>query len=688
MSVQSVVALAAQLLLLNSWQTATIALFAGAGLMLLHSWRWPHQPSLPVLVVGLAVGGGHTTALWLMSPAWPEKIAQLLLVVAFIVSILSILARQLSRQSRPLLNAYGAACQGWSQTLAIALHLSLIAISGLVYTLGPEFIDWILGAESTDALLRYGTAAIILVLSRLFAQHRLTNLHYWELACGVGLIATMGLLLGGQENPQILAATMVALGLLTQLAGTLYVAQKQRANQQYAYLPSWHYIPLAYGILGLGLGHLGFTATTGFYSVVVGIVTLAIGKRQDALRWLRYAGLGLFSLGIYELVIYRMLQASGGQVGDGLTLLALVGSAIATVYLLCHRWVQRYSQLTAAEVNMVSLLHWLLAVGLTALAMISGQSNLGVWLWLGNSSLLTLYAGLRGNYHWLPADDEQSDKQNRRSHHQWTWSSLIIATVAISYSAIQLIPDLTLLKSWGALLTCGLSLIVLRLPWQHWGWPLRPWRRIALSWPALAILLSITAVKTQGLLLVGAFYALMAKQRQAARLSYLSLVLLNWSLWRYLINQGWMTPLWLGIMLGLSGLYILEVDPRWQIVSARQERHRLRSFATLLIGLTALFQAETTSPLFIGLSLLISGSFISLGLMMQVRAYLYIGTLTFILQILRTITLFISTDGRLLWAIGIMVGITLIWVAATFEARRAQIGQLLNHWSDLLSSWE
>ena len=683
----AVMALGGQLLLISSWQMATIALVIGAGLLFLHSCRWPtqKQKTLPVLTVGFAVGGGHTAAIWLMLPAWPENLAQLFLVIALFASGLSILARQLNQQSQGLLRAYGAASRGWSRGLAILLNLSLTLMIVLIHTLGLDFIDWIVGFRLTETFLHYGVAAIILLLARLFTERRLTNLHYWELAWGVGLLVTMGLLLWHQEtSPQMLAAAMVTLGLSTQLLGTVYTQRKQRT-----YKSSWNYIPLVYGVLGLGLGHLGFSATTGFYSIVVGIVTLAIGRRQADLRRLRHAGLGLLSLGTYELVIYRLLQVSGEQVGDGLTLLALVGSAIATLYLFCHRWVQRYSKLTATEVNVVSLLHWLLAVVLAALAMVSGQSRLGVWLWLGTASLLIVYAGLKGNYYWFPAtqpDDEQSD--HRQSHRQWTWSGLTIATIALPYGAVQLLPNLIFIGRWGALLTCGLSLIVLRLPWQRWGWPVRPWRRMSLSWPILAILLSVTMVKTQGLLLVGAFYAFMAKQRQAVRLSYLSLGLLNWSLLRYLIAQGWLNLFWLGIMLGLSGLYILEVDPRWQIVSARQERHRLRSFATLLIGLTAIFQAETTSPIFIGLSLLISFGFIGLGLITQVRAYLYTGTLTFALQILRTVMIFVSTDGRLLWAIGIVFGISLIWIAATFEARRTQISQLLNHWSDMLRSWD
>lgn len=681
----AVMALGGQLFLISSWQMATIALVTGAGLLLLHSCRWPTQKTLPALTVGFAVGGGHTAAIWLMLLAWPEKSAQLFLVIALFASGLSLLAHQLSRQSQGLLQAYGTASRGWSRGLAIALNLSLTLMMVLIYILGLNFIDWIIGFRLTETFLPYGVAAIILLLARLFTERRLTNLHYWELAWGVGLLVTMGLLLWHQKtNPQILAAAMVTLGLSTQLLGTVHTTRKQRT-----YKSSWHYIPLAYSVLGLGVGHASFTATAGFYSIVVGIVTLAIGRRQIDLRLLRRAGLGLLSIGTYELVIYRMLQVSGGQVGDGLALLALVGSAIATLYLLCHRWVQRYSKLTAPEVKTVSLLHWLLAVALAALALISGQSHLGVWLWLGTASLLVFYAALRGNYHWFPAtgpDDKQSDRH--QSHRQWTWSGLAIATIAIPYGTLQLLPNLAFIRGWGALLACGLSLVVLRLPWQRWGWPVHPWRRMALSWPALAILLSVTMVKTQSLLLVGAFYAFMAKQRQAARLSYVSLGLLNWSLLRYLITQGWITPLWLSTMLGLSVLYILEVDRRWQPVSARQERHRLRSFATFLIGLTAIFQAETTSPIFIGLSLLISFGFIGLGLITQVRAYLYTGTFTFVLQILRTVMIFVSTDGRLLWAIGIMLGISLIWIAATFEARRTQINQLLNRWSDMLRNWE
>ncbi|MGD1853934.1 MAG: hypothetical protein ACFB2W_06740 [Leptolyngbyaceae cyanobacterium] len=683
----TVLALAAQGLLLNSWQMATVALGCGALLLWLHSCRWPAQNYLPALTVGCGVGAGHTAAIWLWFMDRSEHEAQFGLLVAIVAVALSLLARRLNQSPRPLLNAYGAASYGWSRTLAILLSLGLTLVLLLVYGLAPNPSGGYVRPISLDVarLLHYGSAAMTLVLARFVGRR--TNLDYWEAAYELGLLVAMGIFLGYREfNPQTLGMALVTLGLGAQLLGT--VAARQRS-----YLSSWHYIPLAYGALGLGLGHLSFTATTGLYSLAVGLTALAVARRKLALRSLGYGGLGLLSLGIYELVIHRMLQTSGGQPGDGLTLLALVGGAIAPLYLLCSPWMQRFTGLTRSAIQTVSLLHWMLAVTLAALAMMAGQSPTGLWLWLGVATLLSIYAWLRGNCHWFPvyesaAEGGQPVPNDHHSYKQWTWSGLIIATIAIPYGVDQLFPNLILIRRWGALLACGLSFIVHAQPWQRLGWPQRPWRRMALGWPILSILLNATTIKTQSLLLVGAFYAVMAQRLRAVRLSYVSLGLLNWSLLRYLLDNGWLTPLWSGTLLGLSALYILEVDPRWQSLSARQERHYLRCLATLLIGLTAIFQAEIASSIFIGVSLLISLGLIGLGLFQQVRAYLYVGTLTFVLQTVRTVMMFVDTDGRMLWAVGIVLGIALIWMAATFESRRAQIRGLLSQWSEMLTNWD
>ena len=42
----------------------------------------------------------------------------------------------------------------------------------------------------------------------------------------------------------------------------------------------------------------------------------------------------------------------------------------------------------------------------------------------------------------------------------------------------------------------------------------------------------------------------------------------------------------------------------------------------------------------------------------------------------------------LLWALGITLGFALIWIAATFESRRASTIALVQYWSAELDRWE
>jgi uncharacterized membrane protein YhdT len=48
---------------------------------------------------------------------------------------------------------------------------------------------------------------------------------------------------------------------------------------------------------------------------------------------------------------------------------------------------------------------------------------------------------------------------------------------------------------------------------------------------------------------------------------------------------------------------------------------------------------------------------------------------------------FVQSYSLALWAIGIVVGILFIWVAATFEARRTQMIALMRYWVDEIEDW-
>jgi hypothetical protein len=143
---------------------------------------------------------------------------------------------------------------------------------------------------------------------------------------------------------------------------------------------------------------------------------------------------------------------------------------------------------------------------------------------------------------------------------------------------------------------------------------------------------------------------------------------------------------------GGSILYVAQIDPALQTQSAREQRHFLRSIATALVCCTALYQAEIdtgrTAVLTGIITLALSVGLVFAGLLLRVRAYLYIGTVTFVLRILRWLWLFISYYSLLLWAVGIVLGLIFIWVAATFEARRNQVNAIVQYWSAELEQWE
>ena len=208
-----------------------------------------------------------------------------------------------------------------------------------------------------------------------------------------------------------------------------------------------------------------------------------------------------------------------------------------------------------------------------------------------------------------------------------------------------------------------------------------------LSVPSAAIAYT---VPTQTLLIVGAFYAWMAHSRSEIRLSYISIGLLDWTLLRYLDAQGWLTGLAISIVAGLSMLYVIEAEPTLSGLSHRQQRHWLRILASALISLTALYQAEVYTPTlgYAAITLALCTGLIFAGLGLKVRAFLYVGTTTFLLQVIRVLWLFISANSLLLWAVGIVLGLLFIWIAATFESRRSQVTNQLDTWTSALQDWE
>lgn len=79
---------------------------------------------------------------------------------------------------------------------------------------------------------------------------------------------------------------------------------------------------------------------------------------------------------------------------------------------------------------------------------------------------------------------------------------------------------------------------------------------------------------------------------------------------------------------------------------------------------------------------------LSAGLFLQIRAFLYVGTLVFTLNALNQLVLLNAVYPLMKWVLGLAVGVALIWVVADFERRRSQWLQITQTWLDNLDGWQ
>ncbi len=662
----STVSLLAQLALLNSSNDLMLACAAAVALMLVNMLTL-RSGAAALLTVGFGLG---FAAAALDSLSDPLGFGWVMLLLAAALWLLWLLQDGLLRFGRgELAPLYAQAAHRWAVGLAT---VSLLALSFYSVTRG---LDWISAEE-----LAPGTALRLLLSGLLLAG--IMAYRSWrsgsELAFyGLGWAAELVLILlvdWQNGSAETLASLTLGLGLATQLAGDFWL---RRTGQRHT---AWNWIPLAYAGLGLGLAHgqllggAGLSATTGLYTLAAALIGLGVGRRIS--KALTIAALLLASVAACELLIYQLMQAEGGQAGDGITLLAGLAALIAAAQWLSQRWLLPYLKLSPAQLAPVRHLHWGLGSALMPLALALGLSGGGFWLWLGVGAGLSGYVLIQGRL--------------EPTAELWVYLGILQAVGLVSVALYRWIPDAIWLNAWAGSLTAGAAMGLYFLPWRSWGWNPRPWQNMALLLPAVIVMLTSSQIALQSLLLVAAFYGWIAKAERQPRLSYLGLLLLDWALLRYLNQQGWLNLTWTSALLAGSLLYVAQVDPKLQ--TNRQQRHWLRCFAVGTLSLTLLYQAELeagAAAVWLSLLTLIGAiGLIGLGLGLRTRAFLYVGTATFIIRILRLLWLFIDSYSLLLWAVGIVVGLLFIWIAATFEARRSQVSALVQYWLSEFERWE
>ncbi|MEB3293740.1 MAG: hypothetical protein VKJ24_11330, partial [Synechococcales bacterium] len=435
-----------------------------------------------------------------------------------------------------------------------------------------------------------------------------------------------------------------------------------------------HGVPLFYGAFGALLGHWNFTVWTGLYAIAGSLLFLGVGRRSLPLKPLTYLGLIGCSLGAYELLIYRLSQMPKSEfIGDAIVLFAALAMLILLFYQFLGRWLGQWLKLQMRELTVLTQFHWGVGTMLLLLSWLFYLSDLGSSLWAAIAIGLGCYAL------WLG---------KRQSG--WIYPGLLQIWAAIAMLCTRNLPEIWLAE-WAGAIAALMAFLTIALPWERLGWAAKPFRTAAAILPVSVIVITGGTVNVQSLLLMGAFYVWLARVVRQVRLSYLGLGLAGWGVFRLLHQWGLRDPLWYVAVISGAILFGVQTDPSLQAQHQRETRHSLRCLATGLFCLTALYQAEIGSQTLWGQGLLTIALSLGLaiaGVMLRTRAFLYVGTLTFVLKVLRQLWMFIADYSIALWALGIALGLVLIWIAATFEARRSQAIALVQYWITELEAWE
>lgn len=443
-------------------------------------------------------------------------------------------------------------------------------------------------------------------------------------------------------------------------------------------------IPLLYGTLGILWRLNYFNAYTGWLTLGAAIIGIGVNSQTTKHKILPYLSLAGISLAVYELVIYQMWQSSGGKAADGLTILGLVAAIIAFGYRLIAWWWHKYRQqqllfnLNLNRLILVAHLHWAIGSILKIIA-----AGIAIELAMPRFRLLSIAVSLfLGAYAVVQGKDTPTELETATTNPArdwWVYVGLVEIAATIVYSRL-IISKLSLFDPWRIVFTCAIALIIYQIPWQNFGWRATPWKHTALIIPALMAMVNAEDITYLSLAIAAAFYLRIAYYQRNLRWSYVSLAFLDWAIFK-LLWQYQAESIWLAIAIGCSIFYIAQFDP--YLRGNRSQRHRLRLVGSNIIAISALFYQDTgLIPSAVGLIMLLAG----LGL--RIRAFLYVGTITFILTIIYQLVLLVATYSFLKWILGLVTGIVAIVVAANFESQRHGIQERVQSYVNRFEQWQ
>jgi hypothetical protein len=665
-SILSVLALGlSQLLTLPLPNFRFISLAVAAALMFVNTNYLRHK-AYAVITVGFVIST-IGTLLWEGVPGFPKLAIQGWFVVGAIAILSLWLTRKLLRQrSNELASIYADATDKWAIALCSVELLSLTLHSVLVYL-----------QVTTPGLLYLAAGAITLGAIVYRSWGEATNFAFYGIGWCLELL-TAELIGFGKPSIIHIAIANIGLGLITQLFGEWW----QRRHRLERLPSSFHILPLMYGGFSLVLRLNTFTEWTGLASLGIALIAIGVGRRRQEFKPLVYLGLVGISISAYELLFYQMLQASGGAWGDGLIAMSALSTSIMYAYRILSPWLSSYLRLSTKELKTVAHLHWAWS-SVLLIAAIAAPIQVNRLVGLGTGIFLIRYAIFQGRY---PVEREEFPMSIITPDEIWVYLGLLEVAAMRIYWRETAVGQLFAgaLVPWNAAIACVVAYFLYILPWESWGWSKRPWQVAAYILPLVLLWETRLQIYSITLLLTAAFYVFLAKMSNQFRVTYLSVALINWAVFRWFYDLGLTDALWYVSAIGLSLLYIAQFDPQLKLPDMKAYRHYWRLLASgLICGWAILFHQYTA---------LIPGTFsliaIFAGLGLRVRAFLYVGTATFFITAFYQLVIFSLRYPFFKWLVGLVVGIILISIAANFETRRAQLSSILRSTSDKFQDWQ